>query len=400
MAWRVGFALALAACGAEDDPGAPDMDGGEQGQIEVRIIAVPGTGKQEKAFFEWQAPGSGGPWGTAGYWRRVEGPMPRGRMSAAATSGGGGSGSPAAPGGAALQAGGPTLAVFTGGLSSAQGVAGTLAFVFDHLTGALTTSAMGHPRLDHRMTVLSDGRILVTGGFGTAGEPLASTEIFDPTTRTFQGAGDLVQVRGFHSAARMGDGRVLVSGSTYDNDADTWLDGVEVFDPETGTFEAVDPGPSPRWDRHASVSLVDGRVLLVGGNESRAAAVFDAADDTFSALPDLAGIHGYGLAAIRLADGRVLVTGGVAEFGGIPTAVAEVFDPALGRWTTVGPMRTARYDHMAILLPDGGVYVAGGQNADGYVDSAEIFDPVTGLFGDAGGLPESMAGSGIVLVRR
>ena len=51
--------------------------------------------------------------------------------------------------------------------------------------------------------------------------------------------------------------------------------------------------------------------------------------------------------ATRLADGRVLVTGG--DGGNITTtsilAGAEIYDPALGTWSSTSSMSTPRYHH-------------------------------------------------------
>jgi hypothetical protein len=79
-----------------------------------------------------------------------------------------------------------------------------------------------------------------------------------------------------------------------------------------------------------------------------------------------------------LRDGRVLVVGGFSSNGSGVQASAELFDPATGRWTSTGGLRTPRRNHTATLLPDGTVLVAGGSNADGWLRSAEPYEPASG----------------------
>jgi hypothetical protein len=48
--------------------------------------------------------------------------------------------------------------------------------------------------------------------------------------------------------------------------------------------------------------------------------------------------------AVRLLDGRVLLAGGnIYNQGGAPTASAEIYDPASGTFTFTGSMTTPRY---------------------------------------------------------
>ena len=65
-----------------------------------------------------------------------------------------------------------------------------------------------------------------------------------------------------------------------------------------------------------------------------------------------------------LADGTILVAGGCTNAGcglGSPASdTAEIFDPATGRFTRVGRMSSgSRDDHVAVLLRDGRVLLAG-----------------------------------------
>ena len=65
--------------------------------------------------------------------------------------------------------------------------------------------------------------------------------------------------------------------------------------------------------------------------------------------------------AIRLLDGRVLVVGG-DEYGKPLDyrGTAELFDPVSGTWSLTGSLNVPRGGFTATLLPNGGVLVAGG----------------------------------------
>ena len=63
--------------------------------------------------------------------------------------------------------------------------------------------------------------------------------------------------------------------------------------------------------------------------------------------------------ATLLPNGKVLITGGV---NGTSTtlASAELYDPAMGSFSTTGSMTAARSGHTTTLLPNGKVLVTGG----------------------------------------
>ena len=73
------------------------------------------------------------------------------------------------------------------------------------VTGAMTTL-----RFQHSATLLMDGRVLLAGGYGSAGEGLASAEIYDPATGAFSPTGGMTSPRRMHSATLLPDGRVLI----------------------------------------------------------------------------------------------------------------------------------------------------------------------------------------------
>jgi len=81
--------------------------------------------------------------------------------------------------------------------------------------------------------------------------------------------------------------------------------------------------------------------------------------------------------AVLLDDGRLLVAGGWS-YTGFPTDFGELFDPTTETWTKTSPMTHSRLDPKAVALPDGRVLVAGGYSDCGCsTRRAEIYDPKT-----------------------
>lgn len=102
--------------------------------------------------------------------------------------------------------------------------------------------------------------------------------------------------------------------------------------------------------------------------------------------------------ATLLADGRLLIVGG-RDAKHRALASAEIYDPVDGLFTPVSPLGNARHGHQATLLGNGNVLVTGG-GAD-----AEFFSPASGIWtvtqpgdGIPGGDSATLLGSGQVLV--
>lgn len=80
-----------------------------------------------------------------------------------------------------------------------------------------------------------------------------------------------------------------------------------------------------------------------------------------------------------LLDGRVLVVGG--EAGGAAVGEAELYDQGSGEFTKATDLNSARMRHTATLLSNGNVIIAGGQDTQlNPLQSIEVYDPNLNTF--------------------
>jgi hypothetical protein len=88
--------------------------------------------------------------------------------------------------------------------------------------------------------------------------------------------------------------------------------------------------------------------------------------------------------AVLLGNGLVLIAGGYDSAAAL--ASAELYDPATGRFRATGSMTHARAHPSATLLRDGTVLIAGGWFGTGPLDTAELYDPPSGIFKPVGSM--------------
>jgi hypothetical protein len=190
----------------------------------------------------------------------------------------------------------------------------------------------------------------------------------------------MTQARGGDTATLLLDGRVLVVGGDSSTSSDLRVASAELYDPVSGTWTATGNLGTGRAN-HTATLLPDGRVLVVGGINSDglldSAELYDPSSGTWTATSIM--VHARtGHAATLLPNGTVLVTGGDSRQPGYRLADTELYDPSSGTWTATASMVHARGAHTAMLLPNGMVLVAGGEGlSDVVLSSAELYDPGT-----------------------
>jgi len=202
--------------------------------------------------------------------------------------------------------------------------------LYDPTTDTFTaTGSMVQARVSHTATLLSSGKVLLAGGI--QGAPpnttvLAEAELYDPTSGTFtQTTGSLATAREGHAASLLSSGKVLVTGG-LDSSGSAIATG-EVFDPASESFTPTAGNLASARALQTSTTLADGTVLVTGGSNGTTplttAELYDPTAGTFS----LAGTMGSARSshtATLLSNGHVLVTGG-ASTSATAIATAEVY---------------------------------------------------------------------------
>ncbi len=237
---------------------------------------------------------------------------------------------------------------------------------------------------------LQDGRVLVLGGTTTttSAGAVARVEIFDPANGAWQTAAPLGVPRAYPVAILLTDGRVLVTGGS---DHQVPLASAEIYDPATNSWSITGSMSVGRTD-FAGVRLPDGRVLVAGGGTTTSsgpatntAEIYDPSSGAWQRVASMHTRRAY-LTLTALGDGRVLAAGGLSGYPsqGAASATAEIYDPASNSWTVTAPLVGAVYSQTANLLPDGSVLLAGGWNSPaqsaGALPMVQLFDPRSGIW--------------------
>ena len=300
--------------------------------------------------------------------------------------------------------------------------------ILDLATGEVTDRMVtdtGHEMFCSGLALLPDGRLVVVGGSDSG-----ATSIYDPATDTWTAGPRLNVPRGYETAVTLSNGRVFTlggswSGGTGGKDAEvftpdgTWqrLPGVTaqsiLTDDKDGVYradnhgwffaaaggEVFHAGPSKQMHwfgtsgpgkvtnagkrgdsddaMNGTAVLYDvGKILTVGGSPdydgtpaTGRAYTMDISGGpgvrpTVSRVGNLNFPRGMGNAVV-LPDGTVFVVGGQstpAPFSDKSAALQpELWSPETGKWTAAASMAVPRdYHSVAVLLPDGRVFTGGG----------------------------------------
>jgi hypothetical protein len=269
------------------------------------------------------------------------------------------------------------------------------AYEFDWSRNRLTkVASMRHGRWYPTCVIMADGNVMVTAGYDEYGDDNRLVEVYNSSSKTWSvrsaTSGGSMYTVGATSAGKcsgagspsysgaapnlllyprmhlMPSGNIVVAGM---------LDDIRLWNRSTGSWSTL--GLSCPSYRHYGTSILlplsntiteKGKILIVGGSPTAS----DPATRTCQVLdfntgnPNIrtVGSLTYGrkyLAPVILPDGKVVVFGGVAQGNSNPQYVPEMFNPSTESWTTLSAASIPRvYHQVALLLPDGRIWTAGG----------------------------------------
>lgn len=294
--------------------------------------------------------------------------------------------------------------------------------LYDPATNSFTRGpAMRAGRLRHTATVLTAGpragEVLMAGGEGEGKSKdfveLASTELYDPATRTFTPGPNLRTARDEHTAtvivAGPNAGKVLIAGGTDSNDHP--LASTELYNPWSNQIEPGPPMNSARIQDTATIIVSgenSGRILIAGGDSTSdfhplaTTELFDPLANKFVPGPTMQTARESHTATVVNAGpnaGKILIAGGLNHEHGDhddDLASTELYDPEHNAFAPGPSMNWARRDHTATATasgPNAGrILLSGGTYIDIFIVPNDLYDPMTNSFSPKGYVPNRQGG--------
>ena len=243
-----------------------------------------------------------------------------------------------------------------------------------------TEKNMPTKRWIHSNSVVNGKLYVIGGGYSYGHGALHSVEEYDPVTDTWSTKSEMPTARQALTTSVV-DGKIYaIGGGEAPNNnsyggAESYTT-VEEYNPATDIWTTKTPMLTARWGH--SMSVVDGKIYIIGGSDSFPFAsiptmdMYDPATDTWAWIGELPRpVIG---SAAAVVNGMIYVIGG--ELSGNGQRVDE-YNPVTNTWTPKANMPTYRNDLSCSMLNDK-IYVIGGESEGGdYLETVEVYDPAT-----------------------
>lgn len=272
--------------------------------------------------------------------------------------------------------------------------ASTAVEVYDPVTDVWTsitgTDPLPAARKDHSAVKLADGRVLVSGGRDGGAVVQQEAWLYDPTAALgarWSATGSLNGQRYWHTTTLLDDGTVLAAGGF---DAAT-LDTLEIYDPDLGTWTLLGNTLTVVRHSHTATKMGNGAVSIacgLGPASLNSAEFYTPTTQICTATP-APGSARSGHRAALLPTGKVLIIGG--STGAAALATCRLYDPVTNTWAAAASLQVARFVATAVALPSGKVLVFGGASTivnpwDTPLTTAELYDSASDSWTYTGGM--------------
>ena len=212
------------------------------------------------------------------------------------------------------------------------------------LTGSLNQARAWSSSIALSGTILlNNGQVLAVGGTGGSGcgSIVSSAELYDPIAGTWAFTGSLSTTLEQHRLTLLSDGRVLASGGVA-SDCSTFPKMAEIYDPSGGAWSAAGSLNQARA-QHEAASLLDGRVLVAGGifgstvlnsAETYGPQISSTTEVASSANPSVVGQTVTFTATVNASSGAGVPTGNVTFSDGVTTLDTTSLSSGQATFTT------------------------------------------------------------------
>lgn len=193
--------------------------------------------------------------------------------------------------------------------------------IYDPNRGSFaSTGSMNYTRIGHTATLKSDGKVIIIGGFGFLNIPRFIVEEYDSSTGSFteytSQSRYLTFARGYHRATLLSNGDILITGGFIGNVNIASTDNTEVYN----SYSYVKGRMSSPRSAHTATLLQSGKVLVAGGQNfelySRITTpkfssleIYDPTEEKFKNAGNMLRARSSHTATL-LKNGKILITGG------------------------------------------------------------------------------------------